>query len=513
MDAGLQWLGKHFTATENPLKSTGGNQALYWLYSAERVGIAAGYKYFGDHNWYREGAETLLRHQSPNGSWGSLHETCFALLFLYKGRAPLLFNKLQFDGIWNAHRRDIANLTHYIENAKEQPFHWQIVELERSTLQELHEAPLLYICPEQIGEKAFTDAHKKKLRAFTDTGGTILFEASCGNANVRTWFARFAKEVWPEWPVRAIGPDHGSFKDPNPLKQRPEILGISDGVRTCVFYAMDDISCSWQTRAVAGGEYLFKWGINLYTYATDGAPLRAKLADRTEELTDRYKQPVKAGPRTTLKIARVRHGGNWEAGANYGGLKVLAGHVKAKAGLTLEVQESGDPPVTRTGVAPAELAGYDAALIAGSGPIDLTDAEKAALKAYADQGGLLWFEGAAGSGPFEEGLRKLCADMKWELRLLPNTHGLMTGRMEGGTGYDLTRGVKFSYWFGRQRLGRPYAEFFGVFDGEKMIGIYSPLDILYSITGYEAWHSRGYQEEDAAAVGTNLAIYLSTLAK
>ena len=517
MDQGLQWLGKNFSATTNPKKA--GKHNMYWLYSAERVGIAAGYKYFGDHNWYKEGAEAILQHQSGDGRWGGIPDTCFALLFLYKGRAPILFNKLQFDGIWNAHRRDIANLTSYIEHSKEQPFHWQIVELDRSTLQELHDAPILYICAEQIGEKAFTEAHKKKLRAFTDTGGTILFEASCGNPPMRRWFADFAKQVWPEWPLKPLGPDHGSFTDPNPLKQRPEILGVSDGVRTCVFYAMDDISCSWQMRAVAARDYLFKWGINLHAYATAGAPLRAKLAargderadERTGDKVDRSKQPIKAGPKTSLAIARVRHSGNWEVGANYGGFKILARYVKDKAGIDLRVAEGAEPPVTIGGVLPAGLTDYDAAFIAGSGAFDFKPEDRQFLQTYADKGGFLWFEGAGGAAAFEESLRKLAAEMKWELKLLPSTHGLIGGRLDPGAGYNLASGVKFSTWFSKQRLSRPYAEFFGLYAGDKLIGVYSPLDILYSITGYEAWHSRGYRDQDAAAVGANLILYLSTL--
>jgi len=282
VDAALGWLERNFLADGNPKVPPdwlGGTlwQRFYWLYSVERVSIATGYKYFGTHNWYKEGAEYLLKTQAANGSWGDLPDTCFAILFLYKGRAPILYNKLQFKGEWNNHRRDIANLTDYIERTKEQMFHWQIVGLQ-APVEELHDAPILYITAETAPE--FTEEDEKKLRAFTDTGGTILFEASCGNPAVRTWFQDFVKKVWPEWTLKPIGPEHGSFLDPYGLKQRPEILGLDDGLRTFLFYAMDDISCPWNTRALAGREYLFKWGINLYTYATDQSPLRAKLAAR-----------------------------------------------------------------------------------------------------------------------------------------------------------------------------------------------------------------------------------------
>jgi len=83
--------------------------------------------------------------------------------------------------------------------------------------------------------------------------------------------------------------------------------------------------------------------------------------------------------------------------------------------------------------------------------------------------------------------------------------------MDPGLGYNLTSGVEFRAGFRMARLGRQYAEFFGIFDGEKMIGVYSPLDMVFSATDYEAFKCKGYKPEDAAAVMTNLAVYVSTL--
>jgi hypothetical protein len=509
IDKALAWLGQRFSAKDNPGK---GDRHLYWLYCVERVGIAAGYKYFGSHNWYKEGAEVVLKAQK-DGHWGSLDDTCFALLFLYKGRAPILFNKLKYDGEWNNHRRDIANLTHFIERTKEQQFHWQIVELGKAPLEELHDAPVLYITAETPPK--MSEADKKKLREFTDTGGTILFEASCGNPAVRRWFQDFAREVWPEWPLKTIGPEHGTYTEPYLLKQRPEILGVDDGVRTCVFYSMDDISCPWQLRAVAARGYLFNWGINLYTYATDGAPLRAKLAGRAPPKTDRYKTPVKGGGRRgdqTLRIARVQHGGNWEAGVNYGGLKKLAGAVKSRAGLTLDVKENATSPVNKNGVTLANLSGTDVAYIGGSSALVLKPEEKEALKAYVAKGGLVWFEAVTGAAAFDQSLKQLAAEMKWDLKILPATHPLMSGKMDGGAvGYNLAAGVEFRQSLRVQRLGRQCADLFGVYQGDKVIGVYSPLDVVFSLSGLEAYKCKGYKADDAAAVATNLACYFSTL--
>ena len=263
IDLALGWLERNFDVSTNPLAVLHkAEHVLYWLYAVERVGIAAGYKYFGNHNWYKEGAARLIAQQNPDGSWaggnpeayrpgnavggggdvGMHSNTCFAILFLYKGRAPILFNKLQETPggekwEWNPHRRDVANLTAYVEKNKEQLFQWQIVSL-KATVEELHDAPILYISAESAPN--FTADEKKKLREFTDTGGTILFEASCGNKAARDAFAKLAKEVWPEWAVKPLGPDHGSFmrplpaedaaaRDPGHQRRRPDLRLLRHG--------------------------------------------------------------------------------------------------------------------------------------------------------------------------------------------------------------------------------------------------------------------------------------------
>ena len=514
IESALEWISKYFTAADNPESGgqPGAGRLRYWLYCVERVGISAGYKYFGKHNWYKEGADVLVKSQSPAGDWGGdMSETCFCLLFLYKGRAPVLFNKLRFDGTWDAHRRDMANLTHYIERFLEEQFHWQIVDLQEP-IEELHDAPVLYITADSVPK--FTDDEKKKLRQFTDTGGTVLVEASCGNAAVRDWFTKagtgFAKEIWPEWNLTKLSKDHVTFKNPNPLGQVPDILGLDDGVRTFVFYCPEDVSCHWQTKAFAAKEYLFKWGINLYTYATDQAPLRAKL--QTKELSkDRYKDPVKAGGTTSLKIARMKYGGDWWVGANYNAFAGIAKVLKERAAVALEVKEPTAAPITDGGVAPTDLKGNTAAYMAGSREFTMAQPDKDALKAYVDGGGFLWAESVDGSPKFDAAFRALAKDLGWELKLLTNTDPLMTGRMDPAVGYNLTQGIQFRHDLKTKRLGRNFAEFQGLYSGGKMIGVYSPFDIVFSSTPYEAGGCLGYKMDDANAVAINVLLYMTTL--
>src|SRR4029453_8619597 len=72
------------------------------LYAVERVGMASGLKYLGETDWYQKGADYLLKRQGDDGSWkgdgnyyGALAATCFGILFLARGRAPVMMTKLR----------------------------------------------------------------------------------------------------------------------------------------------------------------------------------------------------------------------------------------------------------------------------------------------------------------------------------------------------------------------------------------------------------------------------------
>ena len=67
----LAWLGRSFSVQRNPGGGGFGAQwRYYYLYGVERVGRMTAHRFIGGHDWYREGAEQLLRDQDGlNGSW------------------------------------------------------------------------------------------------------------------------------------------------------------------------------------------------------------------------------------------------------------------------------------------------------------------------------------------------------------------------------------------------------------------------------------------------------------
>jgi hypothetical protein len=79
---GMEWL-------ETNVKGKLPKWHIYYLYGVERAGMLYGTDLIGTRDWYDEGAEWLIEHQEKNGSWRSVTDTCFAILFLKRATAPL----------------------------------------------------------------------------------------------------------------------------------------------------------------------------------------------------------------------------------------------------------------------------------------------------------------------------------------------------------------------------------------------------------------------------------------
>jgi len=146
VENGLHWLGTNFSVSRNP-GYAGGTWLLYYLYGMERVGRLTARRFIGKADWYREGAKFLIDNQDKlSGFWsgtGAVEDrgligTSFALLFLSKGRWPILIAKLkhQPDEDWNQHRHDLNNLTRFVESRWKKDMTWQVVDLRMATVED-----------------------------------------------------------------------------------------------------------------------------------------------------------------------------------------------------------------------------------------------------------------------------------------------------------------------------------------------------------------------------------------
>ena len=121
MTRGLEWLNRHWTVAENPrvkgfVNELGSelvnNHYYYYLYALERAGVLYDTDLIGRHDWYVEGAETLIRDQEQNGAWRrtgnpgwEIPDTCFAILFLRRATRPF---------------KDVASVDRYAASEKKE---------------------------------------------------------------------------------------------------------------------------------------------------------------------------------------------------------------------------------------------------------------------------------------------------------------------------------------------------------------------------------------------------------
>jgi hypothetical protein len=433
IEAGLKWMSDNF--------ASGGSDG-YFLYGVERTGVASGYKYFGKHDWYQEGADALVKSQGPDGSWGShgvIPGTSFGIFFLTRGRAPIVMNKLQYEfeapekkksreknvaANWNQRPRDAANVVRWIGSNMERDLNWQIVNLRFAD--DLHDAPILYIAGDQ--QLRLSSEDKAKLKKYVEQGGLILGQADCGKADFARSFKQLGSELFPAYEFRALPPAHPIFNEQyvaSKWKSKIEVEGLSNGARELMLLIpRDDVSRSWQTQATATKEHHFALASNIFLYAVDRSSLRFK--GETYILSE----DPKATPTKTIKLARIHYSGNWDPAP--GGWRRLGAYLLNERKLKLQVDPvrldgaaavtSAPEPRVKSARAPREvppprgkseksapaakeakgLKGYNVAHLTGTTAFTFNEAAREEIRNFVESGGTLIVDATGGATAFAE---------------------------------------------------------------------------------------------------------------
>lgn len=401
LDAGVKWLSDNFDKVTT-------NRAYYALYGVERIGVASGMKYFGTHDWYDFGVQYLLGKQNKqNGNWGKLSDTSFALIFLSRGSAPVVINKLQYEqtdgkssqpGRWNQRPRDAANLVHWIGNQIERPLNWQIVNLKVAA-KDLHDAPILYIS----GDKALSlsPEDEQKLKAYVEQGGLIVGNPDCGDRAFSIGFRDLGKRLF-DTEFRELPDDHLlyniHFKRAQ-MRKKPRWQAMGNGAREMMVLLSDDSARNWQTRTVGGNETDFQMMLNLVRYAVDSNGYLSK--GETYIVTP----DARATAKRTLKLARAEFEGTWNpepGGWNRMKAVMLNKHSVGLEVSTIKLGEAAIPDDVQV------------VHLTGTGRMNLGTAALEALQQFIGRGGMLVIDAAGGDSEFATDAEKL-VKMQWPL--------------------------------------------------------------------------------------------------
>jgi hypothetical protein len=535
---GVEWLGKHFAVGVNPGEQ-GGMWPLYYLYGVERAGRLSARRFFGPHDWYREGASYFVDRQAmQDGSFTGttaaetdpVVASSFALLFLSKGLAPVLINKLSYPKTseyrqldddtlpnWNLHPNDVRNLTEFTSGRPHWPklLTYQEIELEKVLAQggvhDLLQAPILYISGEV--DPKFSDAAVELLRAYVDQGGFIFAVKNCNGAGFDEGIRSLAARIYASGDVqlKRLPPEHPIYRAEYPLDSgATELWGVDFGCRTSFVYSPQDRSClwdKWSFQRIAKRTAQFnllllqsmKVGVNVVAYATGREPYD-KLDTLPDEVTTRPQNRIERG---LLQVAKLRHTGDWDVAPR--ALHNVLVALNRTSGLLASMHQKNLVATDDN------LRSYPLAYMHGRSSFQFSPQEIAKLREYLNGGAVLFADACCGSPQFDQSFRNLVQQLfpNQKLERIPITHELFSQ----GIGFPIRKVMRripqSSSLSGPLdptfREGEPFLE--GIQLKGRYCVIYSKYDLSCAIERQASVACAGYDHHDAVKIAVNVIRY------
>ncbi|HEX6961907.1 MAG TPA: DUF4159 domain-containing protein [Lacipirellula sp.] len=524
----LVWMGRNFSVRRNPGQAGAGSQwHYYYLYGLERVGRLSARRFIGDHDWYREGAEFLIAQQDPfSHHWlGRGHSednphvtTSLALLFLSKGRRPVLMAKVKHGPgeDWNNHPSDVGNLTAFVEKQWNIPLTWQIIEPEAASVEDLLQSPVLFYSGSENPQLAGTE---QKVRDYIDRGGFVFAEACCiDGAEFGMGFRAFLDRVFPEgeYKLRLAEPSHPIWRIDRLVRPESPYVGrlwvVEYGCRTCVVFSEVDLSCYWELsgrrldadlpqNALERLEDARTIGLNVLAYATNREP-----KGKEESFATLNTPELEAfGGRNVIRVVKLEHGGgcNDAPGALANLLRTASqGELKLAVDNDEFNLRASDPNLKR----------FHIAFMHGRHDFRFTPEERKNLREFLQNGGTLLADAICASEEFAKAFRREIQLVLPEQRLqrIPTDHPLLS---EVGGKFNIQqveRREPAAAQAGqpmRARTQKGPPELEGIELDGRLAVIFSPLDISCALEQHEALQCRGYTRQDAARIALNVLMY------
>ncbi|MDH3719114.1 MAG: DUF4159 domain-containing protein, partial [Planctomycetota bacterium] len=538
IEKAIAWLGRNFSVTRNPDEAVRGpaigqqRWLFYYLYGIERVGRVTARRFFyardrrdktkfQRHDWYREGAEFLVRKQSPDGSWeGDIPQyphvgSALALLFLSKGRRPVLVSKLRRDGDWDRVRQDLFNLTRYTERKWKIPMTWQVIDAEKATADDYAQTPVLFLSGRDSFR--FTPQQRQELRRYVEQGGFIFADACCDGEGFDRAFRAEMQEIFPEagYELKPLDAQHPIWSideriDPQFVDPDDRWLwGVDFACRTSVVYCPGNLSCYWELDSVRRSD---KYppavrdeiaacraiGVNVLAYATN-RKLKPKDAIPQKLAQSRSQD---SGQRGRFAIAKLRHAGGCDAAP-----RALRNLLEA-TGHALQIRTADEVPLLALG--DEAIFDHHFLYMHGRNDFRLSAAERRQLKTFVERGGLVMADAICASSAFAKAFRREMREVFGQaLKTIPPDDPLLSAEYGGSDLSEVVRRESVRLRDGslqiKQRRGPAELEALRIDDRYGVI--FSPLDLSCALEKHVAPHCRGYTTEDAARVAINVILY------
>ncbi len=539
----LEWLNGN-PAKKIPSKFTYEleSRTYYHLYGLERAGRLSGMRFFGEHDWYREGCELLVKKQDANGSWpkGSAHDrwphvnTAFALLFLSKGRTPVVISKLvhgnwprrEDDTDWNNDRNDLRHLTESLPKTEnplfgKRPVAWQTYDIMRAlyargnqpgvkdedaVVADMRQAPILYITGHETPLRRLQDRENALIKRFVDNGGFLFAEACCGDKDFDAGIKEWVKENWPGHELTYVESTHPVWTSYHTLKAGDpyKLMSLQAGCRTIMLYSPQDLSCHWESNQTSQGasKRAFELGANIIAYGTGRTRPQPRLTP-IDIAGAMEKTPKRPSQRGFFQVGQIYHQGDWQPAPR--AMTNVLEHVHKVADLDVMLKTErillGDP---------STVIGTKFLYMHGRQEFRVDAKHLEALRFTLESGGLLLADACCGSETFDKSFRKFAQDLfpKEKLVLLstdPDTRDPLFGDKLNGellTAANIKCRPKVN---GPMQAMAPHVE--GIRVNGRWAVLYSKYDLGCALERNTSPDCVGYDHVSALKIATAAVLY------
>ena len=545
---GMNWLGRRFNWAGKP--NDLGTWYFYNVYGIERVGRLSGQRFIGRVDWYRDGCAELTRNQRPDGSWTRddgfspdavpVLATSFSLLFLSKGRTPVLVSKLAHgdsvmqDGVlieraepggvvgWNRKHNDARNLTDFAsrELFNGLPLGWQVYDPRRRPFDRvddilaevgtLVQSPVLYLNGHR--RPVLNGQQKEIVKRYIEEGGFVLGEACCGSTDFAAGFRALMEELFPDNALKPMPPEHPIWQSfyAVPPTEFPRLECLERGCRTVVVFSPEPLAGYWEdvrympkgkTPAADRGQQAYRLAGNVIAYATGMEPPKQKLW--AKRIVDGTNEKTPPGGFVKPVQLRLRD----EPPPAPAALRNLAGHLRDAIRLDVAIPDKEDA----RGLPPGheDLFKFRFLYMHGRKSFTFAEDEMANVKATLLGGGVLFADACCGSPAFDASFRELAAKMfpDKKLELIPDNDDLYSERL-GGTAIRTVKRREKTDGTGPDGGFKdlpPYLE--GVKVDGRWVLIYSKFDVGCALEGHKATDCLGHTRESALQLTAAAVLY------
>lgn len=545
LQKGMNWVARNF-AYFNARES---KSDYYSIYGIERVGRLSGQRFIGRTDWYRDGCEKLVDKQTREGAWSqkdgiqidgvNVIATSFALLFLSKGRTPVLISKLAYgdfvmpDGKmlvergpvpgvvgWNRKHNDARHLTEFAskELFNGLPLGWQVYDPRRKEFNRneeilaevgvLVQSPVLYVTGHQA--PALKGQHEEILKKYLDEGGFVLAEACCGSEEFTRGFRALMKKLYPASKLQPMPPEHPIWQSffAVPPTTFPKLEYMDSGCRTVVVFSPEPLAGYWEEakymapkvkKEVDRGGQAYRLAANVIAYATGMEPPKQRGTTRKIAPGTADRSP----PKGFVKPAQIQLPN--ENPPAEGAMRNLMAHLKSAARIDAVLEKEALSP------GDDELFKYKFMYLHGRRSFNLADDEIENVKSNLQAGGLLLADACCGKKEFDQSFRAMVEKMfpGQKLEVIPPGDELYSAALNGGVAITSVKRREKAGEAGAADNGYkdlpPHLE--GIRIDDRWVVIYSKYDIGCALEGHKSTDCLGHTRDSALQLATAAVLY------